>query len=411
MKDYDPELVDPQAQGEEGFDEGDGELDPERLPEPEAKDPAPHIQARYDLLERLLLKGFLDMEVTLGPNNFIRLKTLTPQEFQQCFEIAPLFYTRSDIDKDSATQKALLAMSLYRLNGRNLLLLREREDFKPLVTLVNHLPQKLFLSLSQKLDSLLKASARLAKLLLPYSYGPPSRRIWESLKATYKGTPFLDPKVTGIPGTNFIGIHPATEAWYALNTNEDKYSDFQNQYSLAKLMISPHASKDIQRIDKQEKLAKYHSLTHKYLCYEHASINLDAHTQTTDEAGRTLVSPTTTKELLYDMEKSVRGEKDFHDLVVQQHEKRIAQAIEEERRRVDELRRLSIANQYRQEQEELDNIPGLIILTPEDTARRAEEIRQRKLERIRNSDNPLPQLDEREERAMKWNIIPPKTTK
>jgi hypothetical protein len=407
MKDYDPNLVDQEQQATMGGGREQEDLDPENLPEPVANDPHPKVQARYDLLEVLITKGFLEIDIAIGPRNILKLKSLTPHEFAYATDIAPMFLFKTEIDTDLALQRAILALAMCRVNGKNLLPLREKENYDQLISFFKEINLPFFWYLSQKLDALMRATMRVSRLLLPYSYGPPSRRLWEGLQASHRNLSIIDSRLTGIPGTQYLGLHPAQEAWAMMNSMEDKLQEFQSQYNLAKLMISPHASKDIQRLDKKEKLDRYRTLTTKYKSYETGSVAISMSSETYDEAGRKVLSPSTFKELLADMEKSVRGERDYHDEIVLFHEKKVAQSIQLEKEKLQELRRLALQNQARQEEEDSLAPAGLIIITPEEAEKRAEDIRRRKMERIEKGESSyVPTLDERISRAQKWNILP-----
>jgi len=314
----------------------------------------------YDCLEDILFRGFMTASVRAKGMTFI-FKTINMGELRQINEIREALPAHRVVLPH-------LAYSLYRVDGVNVLSRRE-EHLDDLMDIFEHFypsEQRYFL---QVLDRLNERSIQETSKIVPYTYGHRSKLLWNA----YKGNLLSDVEVTGITGTNLLGLNEAQRTWIYLNRMEDQHSIFEMNYDLAKFIVSPH-TKEIKKINDQEGQRKR----------EEAARRAEVHARGTDEgwekgtAEKHLVDQSV-EELMSQIQRTLAGEKDFHDLVVQEHEDRIRAKMAEKARR----QRMLIEQARHRAQEEMEllegQMPSLVRpLTPAEMAREIEERRQRR---------------------------------
>jgi hypothetical protein len=370
--------------------------DPDYIPPLVKEELRPRAARLYKLLEQLLFRGFLSSEWACARGRVrVRLKTLNLAEFELAKEMAPAFLSSWEraahvkataaLAKD-AQERAQLAFSLYRVDGVNFLGggVQSREDavlqFRPLFDVLG--PHEVRAALRSVLV-LAKLSSVVSRALVPYTYGPDSRRRWGSLPP---GTPLCLDSLTGVTGTSGLGLNSAQDAWSWINRLTDQFEEQQRAYDLTKFQAGVHAGKEVRKLDANDRRAHRERLRREQLIWAFA--DMDAWDP--DAApSETIMIEESGGDLLKQMERAITGERDHHDAVVQAHEGRLRDQLMKKVQQRDEF--MYQLQQERAAELELENLDPellvrsggslLVVVTDEEGDRRAKEIAQSRWDR------------------------------
>lgn len=341
----------------------------------------------YDKVEQLIFKGFLTTQVnvcevpivlkTLSQTEF-DLITLQGEDFQHDWQIHSAYY---------------LAYSTLFFNRAPVLPYR-REVIPWIAEHYKDLPESVLVSLLLAVNRLNQEARDELQRVQPYSYGKESRDQWLQLQ----GLSLCDESVTGLEGSRHMGLNYHQKIWSFLNRQEDRNDTYLDAYTLTKFIVSPHAPKEIRKRDQKDKkklkqLAKFRRKIHS---------GQDA---VFGDERQIKVSAETAEELLDQMERTIRGEKDYHDLVIEQHQRKVRAAYL--RREQEKERKREIARQRRQallegKEPYQRSIEGL-------SREEVEHLRKKNAEKLqeeRGEDWVDPStMAEREQNLLRWGFL------
>lgn len=240
-----------------------------------------------------------------------------------------------------------LIYSLYRLEGVNVLSDRE-SNYEELTHMFEHFrpaQQRYFMQILNVLNA--RAIAEMDKLV-PFTYGSRSKLLWSA----YKDQMLCDTSVTGLEGTQTLGLNETQKTWIHLNRIEDQTVHFETEYDLAKFIVSPH-TKDIKKINDQDKTRRDEQNEHK------AKTNALGRDSGWGEGKDRHIIDQSVDELMSQITRTVRGEKDLHDMIVEQHLTKVRnQQVSAQKERTDRMN-IARANMDRQIESEGEK-PALI---------------------------------------------------
>ena len=276
----------------------------------------------YDDVEDMLFKGFLTLPSRINGVSVV-FKTINEKEH----ELANMMVVGED---ETAQQERLcyfLAYSVFVFNGVNILPYRE-EWVHSLVQLFSDLPFSFCLYLISLLSDLNARAKACVSDVEPYSFGVESRHNWQA----YGSHLLSDRSITAIPGTENLGMNNHQKLWIFYNTREDVKQEYDRDYSLAKFMVSPHANKSVKRMNSKDQAKQRREAKKRRDMY----LTKDGDVVTTEE-GQIRIEQRSVEELVAEMKKDLSGEKDFHDQVVEAHQKKVKamhdQKLEERQQR------------------------------------------------------------------------------
>lgn len=344
--------------------------------------------SRYADLEKMLFRGFLTCEVDICGIPVV-LKSLSPTEYDVMSLQA--YSAAGDWTLEAAYA---LAYSTAFFNHVNMLTHRG-DALHDLVACYHDLPQSVLLSLVALTNRVNHAAAQAVNLVQAYACGPLSRQTWFMLK----GQVLCDPRLTGFPGTETLGLNPHQRLWIYINSLEDEDAYFQQHYQLAKFIVSPHAPKDVQRIDNKDRESLREREARRRALYDGRDADI-----VEDANGQIRITNETAEDLLDQMEKAVRGEKDFHDLVVEEHQRRVREAFLQ--KKAEEARQREEAAQRRRsrldaEDWDLAGGDGYDAHALDDYMRRADERRM-----ARQGEGHVP-LEHVAQSLRRWGFLEP----
>jgi len=199
----------------------------------------------WEELENYLFTGFLSSSASILKETFI-FKTLNHTEIRNIEFMKPF---RSSVpEAKDRFRTAFIAHSVFMIDGENFLHDRPRH-FRKLMKLISRIPTNLQQKIINNLASLNSKASRLYPLTEVYVHENRSRFKWMQ----YSNLAINSQSVTGIPGTDEIGISHCQSAWVAMNKIIDRRDQIERDWGNAKFIGSCFAGKGVRSIDERDK--------------------------------------------------------------------------------------------------------------------------------------------------------------
>lgn len=283
-------------------------------------------------LEEYLYTGFLTATSVIQGKPFT-FKTVNHHELQMIRYLRPV---REAVDGRDTFRYQFIAHSILTVDGRSMLYERPRH-IDDLAMVISHLPGLLQNKIIENLAALNERSARLYPLVEVYTYENRSRFRWMHVK----GCPVHSSVNTGIPGTDELGMNACQQTWTALNQLIDRRESMERDWSHAKFIGSCFAGKAIRSIDERDRsrLEKERvdreELKIKVL---HQYLNRTSEAEEPEELaalpdGRRVsvvrkFKAETAEDLATELSSALSGEKDYHDMVIEQQQRKMKEQAE-----------------------------------------------------------------------------------
>lgn len=344
----------------------------------------------YTDVEHMIFRGFL-VEPTEIEGIPIVFKTLNQTEY----ELASLYSISSDPVKETLLRECyFIASSVYLFDRSSVF--KDREVFyHGFVEVLQEFPDQVRLHILQRLQKLNARALAAMRQVEGFSYGVESRQRWALLHNLSPN----DPRVTGIPGTEYLGLNSHQRLWFYYNNEDDKRDDAERDWSNAKFLASVH-SKEVSKIDSQDKTRRRDELRRREAIF---------YGDTPEDGmrgvnGEVKVSHESVDDLLGQLKRDIEGQKDFHDQVVEAHEAQVRerwQAMQEEK-----ARRAMEARQNKQSRFGPDVKDPVIFYDEEAVKRATEDRRAQKREALLRGDFADEEsYQTQRERLKKWGIL------
>lgn len=269
----------------------------------------------YKDVENLLFRGFLTISGEINSVSFV-FKSLNQHEFSLLQFMSGI---RDEFETRDRFYNTFLAHGVFLVDGDNVLLNRQ-ENIPQLAKTFAEFPIVAKTKMVRYLSEVNDRAMRAVQLTEAYVMELSSRYRWAQLR----GLDLMSPTATGIPGTNELGLNWAQLVWRALNHYDDLREQAERDWDNAKFIGSCMAGKGIQKIYNQDnerrrkeqdsKIARRDRIIRKARFGE----NFDDE----EKNGKvTRVHAKTIEELTDQLERGLRGEKDWHDEVVESAER------------------------------------------------------------------------------------------
>lgn len=294
------------------------------------KDPEVNPEVYRDVLP-MLFRGFLTLPAIIGEAVFV-FKSLNHHEFG----LLQLMGVMGNPTPAYKQLDMLLAFNVFMVDGQNILI--ERDRWLPkLVEMFGELDRKPKERIIRQMSEINRRANNAVLLTECYATEAYSRFRWAQLN----GIDLCSPTVTGVPGTERLGMNWAQLTWRAVNYYDDLHDTSEREWDNAKFIGSCFAGKGVQKVyqqdtdrrqkEKEERFARKDRLLRQVLLGEKQD----------DKAkqlhGAVLTGAHSVEELAEQLEKDLRGEKDWHDKVVEEHESRIRRNIQSRQEQVQQL--------------------------------------------------------------------------
>jgi HPt (histidine-containing phosphotransfer) domain-containing protein len=301
-----------------------GEPDPEdiRITAPVPPEVNPVI---YKDVEPLLTRGFLTLPGEINGVHFV-FKSLNQHEF----EAANLAAGKYDF------QNLFLAFNIYMVDGQNILPDRG-QWISQMADMFANLAPRVRQKIVRYVGDVNRRASDAVTLTEAFVMETSSRFRWAQLQ----GLDMTSPAVTGVAGTEHLGLNWAQLVWRALNFYEDQQELVEREWDNAKFIGSCFAGKGVSKIYAQDndrrrkvredRIARRDQIIRHVLFGEPL---VDAKSQ---KGSAVMITAKTTEELASQLERSLRGEKDWHDEVIEAHERRVREGQQKQQQRLAEL--------------------------------------------------------------------------
>jgi len=269
----------------------------------------------YKDVEPLLFRGFLTVAAEINGVYFV-FKTMNHHEFAL---VRMMGDVRDGAPPPQRFWDLFLAYGVFMIDGENILPERQRwiPKIADLFSSFTRAPKN---TLIRHLSELNRRSASAVILTEAYTTETYSRFRWAQLR----NLDMTRPSSTGIPGTETLGLNSAQLVWRALNHYEDLHAQIEREWENAKFIGSCMAGKGIQKIyaqdDRRRKSERDAAASRKDRVLKHVILG-----EPLDEkkaARSAMIAARTVEDLAEQMRNDLKGEKDWHDEVVDLIEKR-----------------------------------------------------------------------------------------
>lgn len=277
-------------------------------------------------LETFLNNGFLTASVNMLGHTFV-FKTINQYEMNNVSFLKP--YRADPLDVESVYRATFLAYSVFMIDGRNVIYNRPQHINK-IVNTFKKIDAEVQSRLIIALSRLNERANRLYPLVEVYVYETRSRYRWLQVK----DTPIHSPIVTGIAGTDELGMNLVQQTWVALNRITDQREIIETEWTHAKFIGSCFNGKGVRSVDerdrgrrekeKSEREDKKMKVLYRYL-NRIAGIDEDApHVAKRPVDGKLVLVEKSFRaesvdELAEQLSAALSGEKDQHDIAVRKH--------------------------------------------------------------------------------------------
>ncbi len=314
---------------QQGLEPSTNEDDDLHIDAPQIDTPAINAEVFRDV-EPMLFRGFLHVAAEINGVHFV-FKSLNHHEFEH------LTLTTAVGNSYQAIQgfyNRFLAYGVFMVDGINILPDREShiEELASFFAEMNeHGRRKVIYELSE----INRRAAQAVVLTEVFTMEPVSRLRW----AQVQGLDLTSTAITGVEGTSRLGLNWGQFAWRAINFLEDAKEVAEREWENAKFVASAMAGKGMSKVYSQDKQRRKNEhddkLARRDKILRFALLGEGAETSST---GGAMKVARTVEELATQLERDLKGEKDWHDQVVDAHEQRIQQERQAQMERIHQIR-------------------------------------------------------------------------
>jgi hypothetical protein len=292
-----------------------------------------------------------------------------------------------------------LAYGVFMVDGVNILADRERH-LTDLATFFENMEAGASAKVIRQMSEINRRANRAVVLTEAYSMELISRLRW----AQFGAVDLTNTSVTGVQGTQTLGLNWGQLTWRAMNYYEDLKETAEREWENAKFVASAMAGKGMSRIHSQDKRRRdkdrEERLERRDRILRFALLGESMDTET--NKGAPIRVARTVEELANQLERDLKGEKDWHDLVVEAHERR---ASEDRERREQHIRELQQGFEDQYGPRQLVGQTSMQGLSAEEVKFQIQRRRQLTAQRLAQQVNPELSDPKMAEFSDKWNSV------
>ncbi len=273
----------------------------------------------YKDVEPMLYRGFLTISASINTVYFV-FKSLNHHELELLKFSGGLTATHVT----PAFWDTFLAYGVFMIDGVNVL--ADRDRWLPKISdTFEQLPKDAKSKIIRYVSEVNRRASNAVALTEAYAMELMSRYRWAQLR----GVDLTSPAVTGIDGSQRLGLNWAQQLWRALNYFEDRNEEHEREWENAKFIGSCLAGKGISKVyhqdterrrkEREERLSRKDKILREIVLGE--TVVAKTHVL----PGVAVTAPRTVEELADQLEKDLRGDKDWHDRVIEDHERKVRQ--------------------------------------------------------------------------------------
>jgi len=324
----------------------------------------------YRDVEPILFRGFLYVPAEINGVSFV-FKSLNAHEF----ELLGLYCQGKDKHQ---IDSVFLAYGVFMVDGVNILADREHW-ITEVASVFDGLEDGARRKVIRCISEINRRANRAVRLSEVYSMEPSSRMRW----AQYHNLDLTSPAITGVVGTERLGLNWGQLTWRAVNFFEDRRGASEQAWENAKFVASSMAgSKGMSKVNAQDKQRREREEKERFTQRDKIlrEVVLGEARSSDAKKGAPVKAAQTVEELASQLEKDLRGEKDFHDMVVDAHERRIRDAQQQRQQQLQKLRNAHVKRFG--DKPVIGGMDSFMGLTPDEVQKRIDQRRERTVRRL-----------------------------
>ena len=268
----------------------------------------------YRDVDPMLYRGFLTVSAEINQVLFV-FKSLNHHELEMLSFCGGAKVSEGFWD-------TFLAYGVFMVGGVNIL--PDRDKWIPKIAeIFASLPKDSRARIIRHVSEVNRRASNAVVLTEAYAMEGVSRYRWLQVK----GLDLTSVAITGIDGTQRLGLNWAQHLWRAVNHADDRNEQYEREWENAKFVGSCFAGKGISKVyaqdterrrkEREERMARKDTILREIILGERVDPkNLML-------PGAVVTAPRTVGELAEQLESDLRGNKDWHDKVIEDHETRI----------------------------------------------------------------------------------------
>jgi len=294
----------------------------------------------YRDVEPIIFRGFLTLPGEINTVPFI-FKSLNHHEFEMLRFSGGLYHLKDQSQVPDAFWHRFLAYGVFMVEGVNILADRAKH-LPDLVAMFADLPAAAVTRLVRYLSEVNRRATNAVALTEAYAMENYSRYRWAQLQ----GIDLTSPSITGVEGTQFLGLNWAQQTWKAINYFDDRNEQNEREWENAKFVGSCMAGKGISKIyqqdtdrrqkEKDERFSRKDKLLRAVLLGEKEAEKKH------QGQGEVMIAARSVDELASQLERDLKGEKDWHDQVIERQERQVRANVAA---RQDQLKQLAASHE------------------------------------------------------------------
>jgi len=334
----------------------------------------------YRDVEPVLFRGFLYIPAEINGVPFV-FKSLNSHEFETLG-----LYTQGQTKQQF--DNTFLAFGVFMVDGVNIL--SDRDHWLPeLSSLFENMEDGARRKVIRFIGEINRRANRAVRLVEVFSLEALSRLRW----AQYHDLDLTSTAITGVLGSERLGLNWGQLTWRAVNFFEDRRGASEQDWENAKFVASSMAgSKGMSKINAQDKQRREREEKERFTRRDEIlrEVVLGESPSSDAKKGAPVKAARTVDELATQLEKDLKGEKDFHDQVVDAHERRVREAQEQRQQQLNKMRSAHV-KQYG-EKAVIGGMDSFQGLTSDEVQRRINQRRQRTAKRLAAAQNSHPEM-------------------
>jgi len=330
----------------------------------------PEVDPRvYRDVEALLYRGFIYVPAEINDVAFV-FKSLNQHEFDLIQ--MTLGHKSGDAAGMRKFYNLFLAYGVLMVDGS--IILSDRDRWLPdIAKLFDGLGSQARTKVIRHMSEINRRASAAVTLTEAYTMEVSSRFRWAQLR----GIDLAQPSLTGIRGTEYLGLNWAQLTWRALNSFEDMRDISEREWENAKFIGACYAGKSVSKVYSHDNRRRREEAdarrSRKDHLLRHVILGAPLEDGIERKGDQIVVAAKTVDELADQLQKSLKGEKDWHDEVVNAIEERVRQ---QQQQHAERLQSLTEENERLYGDRRVIGTSALEGLTLADVAKRLEE-RQR----------------------------------
>jgi hypothetical protein len=260
------------------------------------------VRDAYDNIERVITYGFLSARISFRGHDLL-IKNISDKEYQQMLMLC------SDTDRYKLNIFSL-AFSTISIDGFNVLENRN-ETLAEILKFYRRSPALLVLKVVDVINELNQTYIDSLSFLEGFSYSDRSRYLWSVVN------PYRRSEYVGMRGLDTIGINSVTENWISINKRLDDEHIYERDFNNTLLIVGASNYKSAKMLSKS---FEAHSQELKELRDDIRKYGYDRkRVEKNNQKREEWTAPLTTREdLVKELYRQMSGDKDKHDLYIDQ---------------------------------------------------------------------------------------------